>query len=172
MRTADPARLRAAVGSLADWLTRLAHGLDDRPVVSERSPKSSGSENTFASDLTDIAEMRHEVAEMARDAAAWLLRRELCARTVTLKLRYSDFTTITRSHSEAPTQDGDGIERRAVALLDRTDAASRPVRLLGVSVHNFIAASRVNGAAGRLAAVRRRRATISSGPPRRTPAEP
>ncbi|HWN86536.1 MAG TPA: DNA polymerase IV [Vicinamibacterales bacterium] len=143
VRTADPVRLRTAVGSLADWLTRLAHGFDDRPVVSERSPKSSGSENTFASDLTDIAEMRHEVAEMARDAAAWLLRRELCARTVTLKLRYSDFTTITRSHSEAPTQDGDGIERRAVALLDRTDAASRPVRLLGVSVHNFIAASRV-----------------------------
>ncbi len=59
--------------------------------------------------------MRHEVAEMARDAAAWLLRRELCARTVTLKLRYSDFTTITRSHSDAPTQDGNGIERRAVA---------------------------------------------------------
>jgi len=68
---------------------------------------------------------------------------EMFARTVTLKLRYSDFTTITRSHSEAPTQDGDGIERRAVALLDRTDAASRPVRLLGVSVHNFIAAARV-----------------------------
>ena len=74
---------------------------------------------------------------MARDAAAWLLRRELCARTVTLKLRYSDFTTITRSHSEAPTQDGDGIERRAVALLERTAAATRPVRLLGVSAHNL-----------------------------------
>ena len=143
VRTADPVRLRTAVGSLADWLTRLAHGFDDRPVVSERSPKSSGSENTFAHDLTDIDDMRDEIAAMARDAAAWLLRRELCARTVTLKLRYSDFTTITRSHSEAPTQDGDGIERRAVALLDRTDAASRPVRLLGVSVHNFIAASRV-----------------------------
>src|SRR5437868_720934 len=68
VRTADPARLRAAVGSLADWLTRLAHGLDDRPVVAERSPKSSGSETTFAADLTDVAEMRQEVAEMARDA--------------------------------------------------------------------------------------------------------
>ena len=144
VRTADPERLRAAVGSLADWLIRLARGLDDRPVVSERSPKSSGSENTFAADLTDVAEMRHEVAEMARDAAAWLVRRELCARTVTLKLRYGDFTTITRSHTEAPSQDGDGFERRAVALLDRTDAASRPVRLLGVSVHNFIAAARLN----------------------------
>ena len=144
VRSADPARLRAAVGSLADWLTQLAHGLDDRPVVSERTPKSSGSETTFASDLTDINEMRQEVAEMARDAAAWLLRRELCARTVTLKLRYSDFTTITRSQTDVPTQNGDQIERRAVELLDRTDATVRPVRLLGVSVHNFVDATRVN----------------------------
>jgi len=144
VRAADATRLRAAVGSLADWLTQLAHGLDERPVVSERTPKSSGSETTFASDLTDINEMRQEVAEMARDAAAWLLRRELCARTVTLKLRYSDFTTITRSHTDLPTQNGDQIERRAVELLDRTDATSRPVRLLGVSVHNFVDAARVN----------------------------
>ena len=144
VRAADPAGLRAAVGSLADWLTQLAHGLDDRPVVSERTPKSSGSETTFASDLTDINEMRQEVAEMARDAAAWLLRRELCARTVTLKLRYSDFTTITRSQSDLPTQNGDQIERRAVELLERTDATLRPVRLLGVSVHNFVDAARVN----------------------------
>ena len=144
VRTADPERLRAAVGSLADWLTQLAHGLDDRPVVSERSPKSSGSENTFAADLTDVAEMRHEVAEMARDAAAWLVRRELCARTVTLKLRYGDFTTITRSHTDLATQNGDQIERRAVGLLDRTEAATRSVRLLGVSVHNFVEAARVS----------------------------
>jgi len=144
VRAADPAKLRAAVGSLADWLTRLAHGLDDRRVVSERTPKSSGSENTFATDLTDLAEMRHEVAEMARDAAAWLIRREMYARTVTLKLRYSDFTTITRSHTDMPTQNGDLIERRAVGLLDRTEAASRAVRLLGVSVHNFMDAARVS----------------------------
>ena len=144
VRTADPAALRAAVGSLADWLTRLAHGLDKRPVVSEHAPKSSGSETTFAVDLTDLAEMRSEVAEMARDAAAWLLRRQLCARTVTLKLRYSDFTTITRSDTDVPTQDGDRIEHRAVGLLERTEAASRPVRLLGVSVHNFVDAMRVN----------------------------
>jgi DNA polymerase-4 len=144
VRTADPARLREAVGSLADWLIRLAHGLDDRPVVSERMPKSSGSETTFAADLTDVNEMRAEVAEMARDAAAWLLRRQLCARTVTLKLRYSDFTTITRSHTDQPSQNGDQIERRAVELLDRTEAASRPVRLLGVSVHNFVDVTRVN----------------------------
>jgi nucleotidyltransferase/DNA polymerase involved in DNA repair len=74
---------------------------------------------------------------MARDAAAWLTRRALYARTVTIKVRYHDFTTITRSHTEDPTRDEANIARRAVALLERTDAGRLPVRLLGVSVHNL-----------------------------------
>ena len=75
---------------------------------------------------------------MAGDAAAWLMRRELYARTVTIKVRYDDFTTITRSHTDRA-----DARRRAsssgarVALLDRTEAGRRPVRLLGVSVHNL-----------------------------------
>ena len=57
-------------------------------------------------------------------------------------MRYSDFTTITRSHSKTPpTRDADDIAARAVALLDRTEAGRRPVRLLGVSVHNLADAS-------------------------------
>jgi DNA polymerase-4 len=131
--------LRETVGSLADWLQQLARGEDDREVVSEHEPKSSGSENTFARDLTSLEEIRIEVGGMARDAAAWLVRRELYARTVTLKVRYDDFTTITRSHSDAPTRNEEAIVRRAAALLDRTEAGRRPVRLLGVSVHNLTA---------------------------------
>ena len=137
IRTASPAMLHATVGSLADWLQQLARGEDDRPVVAEHEPKSSGSENTFAHDLTDIHDIRDEIAAMARDAAAWLLRHALYARTVTIKVRYHDFTTITRSHTEDPTRDEANIVRRAVALLDRTDAGRQPVRLLGVSVHNL-----------------------------------
>ena len=73
---------------------------------------------------------------MARDAAEWLEKHELLCRTVTIKVRYSDFTTITRSHSKTPaTRDGEDIAQRAVKLLERTDAAARPVRLLGVSTH-------------------------------------
>jgi DNA polymerase-4 len=137
VRTADAAMLEDAVGSLAAWLQQLARGIDDRPVVSEHEPKSSGSENTFASDLTDLDVIRDHIAEMARDTAAWLSRRELYARTVTIKVRYDDFTTITRSHSDGPTRDEDALVRRAVALLDKTDAGRRPVRLLGASVSNF-----------------------------------
>ena len=137
VRAADPRMLRDTVGSLAEWLQQLARGEDDRPVVSEHDPKSSGSEHTFARDLTDLEEIRSEIQTLACDAAAWLVRYELYARTVTVKVRYYDFTTITRSHTEAPTRDEDNVVRRALMLLGKTEAGTRPVRLLGVSVHNL-----------------------------------
>lgn len=138
LRTADPARLAEAVGNAADWLVRLSHGIDDRVVEPDRPAKSSGSENTFSQDLLAIDRIQEEVAAMARDAAAWLERHELYARTVTIKVRYSDFTTITRSHSSLPaTRDAEDLVRRSFDLLTRTEAGRRPVRLLGVSVHNF-----------------------------------
>ena len=137
VRAADPALLREAVGSLADWLLQLAQGVDDRPVVAESEPKSSGSENTFARDLTSLDEIREEIAGMARGTAEWLTRRALYARTVTIKVRYSDFTTVTRSHSDTPSRDADALVRRALELVTRTEAGRRPVRLLGVSVHNL-----------------------------------
>ncbi len=139
VRTADPAILREAVGSQTDWLRQLAEGIDDRAVVPNRAAKSCGSENTFSQDLTDINELRAEIAGMARDVAAWLERKSLLCRTVTIKVRYDDFTTITRSHSQTPpTNNGDDIAARAVALLDKTEAGRRPVRLLGASVHNLV----------------------------------
>ena len=74
---------------------------------------------------------------MAAHAIAWLTGRQLFARTVTIKVRYDDFTTITRSHTAPPTRDEADLTARAVRLLDKTDAGRRPIRLLGVSVHNF-----------------------------------
>ena len=137
VRATDLQILREAVGSLADWLRQLASGVDDRPVVPHRDAKSSGSENTYPEDLTDLTIIRAEIAEMAAHAVGWLARKPLLARTVTIKVRYSDFTTITRSHTAAPTRAEDGVAARAVQLLDKTEAGRRPVRLLGVSVHNF-----------------------------------
>jgi len=138
VRTTDENVLREAVGSFADWLRELSNGIDDRRVEPNRETKSSGSEVTYNEDLTDINEIRHEIDEMARDAASWLGRKQLLCRTVTIKVRYSDFTTITRSHSTTPaTRDADDIASRAIALLERTEASARPVRLLGVSVHNL-----------------------------------
>jgi DNA polymerase-4 len=130
--------LRRAVGSWADSLVRLARGEDDRPVVPNRPAKSCSTEDTFAEDLTDPAAMRATVESMARHDAAWLKRRGLLARTVVLKVRYGDFTTITRSDTRRPTRDADELADRAAALLGRTEAATRPVRLLGVGVHGLM----------------------------------
>jgi DNA polymerase-4 len=141
VRTADPQVLREAVGSLADWLRQLADGNDDRPVVPNREAKSSGSENTYPEDLTDLETIRTEVAEMAAHAISWLARKSMLARTVTLKVRYSDFTTVTRSHTAAPSRDQGDLTARAVKLLEKTAAGERAVRLIGVSVHNFCSES-------------------------------
>ncbi len=138
VRMVDPAVLREAVGSSAEWLRRLADGIDERNVEPSGEPKSSGSENTFASDLTDLNQIRGAIDEMARDGAGWLEKRSLLCRTVTIKVRYSDFTTVTRSHTAPPTRDAEEIAQRAVMLLNKTDAGIRPVRLLGASMHNLL----------------------------------
>ena len=137
VRAIDDHVLRETVGSMADWLRQLAHGIDDRPVVPHRDVKSSGSETTYPEDLVDAETIRREIEEMTRHAVAWLERKDLTARTVTIKVRYTDFTTITRSHTGDASRDGSELAARAVRLLDKTDAGKRAVRLLGVSVHNL-----------------------------------
>jgi DNA polymerase-4 len=138
VRQADPDLLRRTIGSHAGWLIELAHGIDDRPVEPFRPRKSVGTENTFADDLKDLEQIRSEIAAMAAENAAWLARKGLHARTVTIKVRYGDFTTITRSDTRLPAaSDAERLARRAVALLDRTEAGARPVRLLGVSLHGL-----------------------------------
>ncbi|MCX7144117.1 MAG: DNA polymerase IV [Proteobacteria bacterium] len=138
VRSADAALLQRAVGSLAEALQRLARGDDTRPVVPNRPHKSSSSENTYNEDLIDLAAIRAEVERMARQTAEWMARKNLLARTVTIKVRYADFTTVTRSHTvAAPTRDANEIAARALTLLGRTDAGLRPIRLLGAGVHGL-----------------------------------
>ena len=141
LRTVEDDTLRGLVGSQAAGLRRLAHGIDDRSVVANRRRKSRSSEQTYATDLVDIATIRNEIERLAGGAAAWLEASSVCARTVTVKVRYGDFKTITRSNTgRLPTRAADDITRRARALLDRTEAGRRPVRLLGVGVHGLVPA--------------------------------
>jgi DNA polymerase-4 len=138
VREADENLLRTTVGSLAEWLKRLSHGDDPREVKPDRPWKSISAETTYPEDLERLEEMRAEVERLARRVAASLEKKNLYARAVTLKLRYSDFTTVTRSHTvDRPTRQPADFAARAVALLERTDAARRPVRLLGVGAHDL-----------------------------------
>ena len=138
VRAADEEKLRRTVGSLADWLKRLSHGDDPRQVTPDRPWKSISAEDTYPEDLVDLKEMRAEIERLARRVAASVAKKDLVARTVTIKVRYANFTTVTRSHTEEPaTRDTGIIVRRALLLLERTEAAHRPVRLLGVGVHGL-----------------------------------
>ena len=138
VRTVERDLLEGAVGGLADWLVKLSHGIDERPVEPQRERKSISSETTFAQDLTEIAEIEAELDALAAEVADALERKQLLARTVTIKVRYSDFTTVTRSHTaQGATRSAKSIAVRARALLERTDAARRPVRLLGVGAHGL-----------------------------------
>ena len=138
VRTVEAATLQKLVGSWAESLRRLSFGDDPRSVNPNQKRKSIGCEETYAKDLADLETIQKEVGALARHAADILARKSLFARTVTLKLRYADFTTITRSESRAPeTRSADEITARAEALLVKTEASSRPVRLLGVSLHGL-----------------------------------
>jgi DNA polymerase-4 len=139
VRTVDMNLLHQTVGSLADWLRQLSHGDDPRPVQPDRESKSSSTESTYAEDLTSLESIRAELERMGRENAEWLQRHKLAARTVTIKVRYSDFKTVTRSHTlSMPTDDADVIASWAVELMARTEAGARPVRLLGVRVTGLV----------------------------------
>jgi DNA polymerase IV len=139
LRNFDLPVLQKEVGSLADWLLRLSYGDDPRPVLAHRAAKSASSETTYALDLQDLEQIKAEVARLARETAEWLEKKHLAGRTVTIKVRYADFTTVTRSHTlSRPTSDPDVISSWASELLHRTQAGRRPVRLLGARVNGLV----------------------------------
>ncbi|MEO7369894.1 MAG: hypothetical protein ABIZ69_03470, partial [Ilumatobacteraceae bacterium] len=139
----DEKTLVACVGaSHGQHLYRLAWGLDDRPVEPDREMKSIGHEETFSVDRHTHAELLRELVRLS-DAVAARLRAHGCsARTVTLKVRFTGFETITRSTTVAGgVSTAHSIVAAAEPLLQGVDA-SPGVRLLGVSASNFVAGSR------------------------------
>jgi DNA polymerase-4 len=115
-------------------LFALARGLDPSPVVAGRAAKSIGHEQTFPTDITDPVVLRAKVVAMADSVADVLARERLSGRTVTLKVRFGDFTTLTRSHTlEIAVDAGAAIATVADALLEAVDLVAG-IRLLGVSV--------------------------------------
>lgn len=126
--------LQRAVGSaLAGRLSRLAVGLDPREVQIEHTERSIGHESTFWHDVSDPAEVRRELLGLATNVAVRLRRAGLSARTVSLKLRYHDFTTLTRSTTLGePTDVARRVYDEASALLEPLIGQGQRVRLVGV----------------------------------------
>lgn len=135
-RTALISALGAAQGAL---LHDLAWARDERPVEPEREMKSLGQEETFSHDRHTVAELRHEAVRLADSVAGRLRAAGVAARTVAIKVRFSDFTTITRARStESPVATAAAILAAVEALLLQVDPGPG-VRLFGISLSNFTA---------------------------------
>jgi DNA polymerase-4 len=120
------------------WLFEMSRGIDQREVCTSYERKSMGREETFAQDLQRIPDILPELRRISNDVAECLADDGLSGRTITLKLKYSDFETITRRLSLAQaTADAAIIFDQAVQLLERTEVGERKIRLIGVSVSNF-----------------------------------
>lgn len=134
---ANPKTLEHHIGKLAIDLNRLANGIDDRPVVPEQDPKSVGNEETFEYDLVSWEAMETEILSLA-DRVGWRLRRlNLAGRTITVKIRFASFRTVTRSRTLDCTTNLDEIIYQTACELARTVAITEGVRLLGVMVSNL-----------------------------------
>lgn len=132
-------RLIERFGHWGRTLHAYARGRDQREVHVESVRKSLSTEHTFEEDIGDAQAINEVLDTMSAEVSRGLHKREISACTITIKARYPDFTTVTRSHTlPVPTADVDKIASCARELVRATDAFSRSVRLLGVGASNLV----------------------------------
>jgi DNA polymerase IV len=130
--------LRAAFGRHGPDLGRRARGIDDSPLVVEHERKSISQERTFDRDIAELRPLKQHLWRMSQAVAGYLQRGEVAGGVVAIKLRYGDFTTLTRQMTlPLPSDDAVEIYRAALTLLERAWEPGRPVRLLGVGAHQL-----------------------------------
>lgn len=139
LRAAPLSTLQRAFGrEAAEHFHRLSQGLDDRPVTPDGEAKSIGQEQTFAEDVTDLGQLRGVLLGQVEQVARRLRRHGLRARSLHLKLRYGDFTTITRAATLPRATDvTDELWRASVSLLEKWATDFRPLRLLGMTANGL-----------------------------------
>lgn len=132
--------LRLRFGSQGAALSRQARGIDRRAVVTDHEVKSISQERTFRRDIADEEALHDQLWRLSQKVAERLRRKELAAGTVAIKLRYADFSTLTRQMAlSVPTNEEQTIFRAARTLLERSWQRGRPVRLIGVATRRLSA---------------------------------
>ena len=136
LRKLDPETLRLLFGKMGDFYYKIVRGIDNRQVETESDPKSISREITLDEDCSDLRELRIMIRTLARKVARRARNRGFAGYSVTLKIKYDDFQSITRSVSreDLPFTRGPEIGDYAVELLRKTAAGVRPVRLVGVGL--------------------------------------
>jgi DNA polymerase-4 len=132
--------LERALGTAAGrHLWNLAWGRDERHVIPDNPDKSIGSEETFHTDVDDPEVIRRELLRLSQGVAARLRRRALAGRTISIKVRFADFTTITRARTLAhPTDVARDVYATALALYDALGLDRARIRLVGVRVEGLV----------------------------------
>ena len=131
----SPAELEAHFGSSGQWYWRIARGIDEREVKPDRPYKSVSAERTFDTDLSEPAALSAELSRVAGYAWERIARAEVSGRTVTLKVKFANFTLITRSTSfVAPLPDEAAFNAAGQALLSALLPVARGIRLLGLAI--------------------------------------
>ena len=132
------AELELRFGSSGHWYWRISRGIDEREVCSDRPYKSVSAERTFDEDLTDPERLAAELERISGFAWARIERAEVTGRTVTLKVKFGDFTNITRSKSfPASIADQASFLEAGQALLSALCPVPKGIRLLGLGLHNL-----------------------------------
>ena len=143
-------QLTATFGKAGSFFYDIVRGRDNRPVRPSRARKSIGTETTLRRDIRERAAMLAILAEQAEQVGQALAGKELAARTLTLKIRYRDFTTVTRSITPPrPFVEAADIMARVPPLLAATEAGRQQVRLLGLTVSNLCPAQATEPATSR-----------------------
>ncbi len=125
-------------GKTGDYYYDIAHGLDDRPVETDYVRKSIGKEETFEKDIDDPGQMSSMLKSIAGRVTMALEHHEAKGRTITLKVKFADFTCVSRSITiDEPCDNSDIIFMHSINLLSRTEAGEKKVRLLGLSISNL-----------------------------------
>ncbi|MGD1995253.1 MAG: DNA polymerase IV [Anaerolineae bacterium] len=125
-------------GQRGEDLARRAQGIDNRPVITEHQRKSVSRERTFRRDLRQARALRRQLWRLSQGVTERLRRADLAAGTVAIKLRYADFTTLTRQMTlDVPTDDEHMIYQAALVLFDQTWQRGRSVRLLGIAASHL-----------------------------------
>jgi DNA polymerase-4 len=116
----------------------LARGIDTRPVEPHWERKSIGKETTFPRDISDISEIIKHLTELSWEIEEWMNKEKIRAKTVTLKIKYYDFKSITRSTTlKDPVFKSKDIMDCIIPLLKKTDCGKIRIRLAGISMSNF-----------------------------------
>jgi nucleotidyltransferase/DNA polymerase involved in DNA repair len=139
LRHYDKTVLIKRFGKLGEHLWRLSNGIDERTVVAKREAKSVVHERTFAQDVGDLETLEKTLKLLCGKVSERLQDRGLFGKTVTLKLRYSDFTTITRQTTVSrPIGSAENIYGTVHQLLRKVRDPKQKIRLVGVSVSSFV----------------------------------